>query len=156
MRTVTEGLCLAVIAALAIWGALQVPAASPGDTWAGIVPMGAALALLVIGLWITVGGLRQRTADGEAIASQPGGALHVVGLFIVAVLYQQSLRWFGYILPTAIAAPVVLSMFGVRSHVGLALSVVLCPLAFYLIFFVALGVFPPYGEVFDLMQAISG
>ena len=75
---------------------------------------------------------------------------------MVAVLYQQSLRCFGYVLPTAIAAPLVLFMFGVRSRIGLSLSVVLCPLVFYLVFFVALGVFPPYGEVFDLMHAIRG
>ena len=103
-----------------------------------------------------MGSFRKQAAAGEATATPSGGALHVVVLFVVALLYQQSLRWFGYILPTAIAAPVVLSMFGVRSPTGLALSVVLCPLAFYLIFFVALGVFPPYGEVFDLMQAIRG
>ena len=156
MRGVTEGLCLIVIAVFAIVGALQVPTASPGDTWAGIVPMGAALALLCIAVWMTVGSFRKQAAAGEAIATESAGALPVIALFVVALIYQQSLRWFGYVLPTAIAAPVVLTLFGVRSGVGLAISVVLCPLIFYLIFFVALGVFPPYGEVFDLMQAIRG
>ncbi|WP_209000640.1 hypothetical protein, partial [Labrenzia sp. DG1229] len=76
--------------------------------------------------------------------------------FVIALLYQQSIRWFGYVLPTALAAPVVLFLFGIRSRVGLAVSVILCPLIFHILFFELLGVFPPYGEVFDLLDWIKG
>ncbi|WP_170546006.1 tripartite tricarboxylate transporter TctB family protein [Ruegeria arenilitoris] len=155
MRAYTEGLVLALISLFALWGAWQVPAPSPGDTWAGIVPFSAALALLALSGVMLLGATRQ-TAGDTGNDQDSGATLQIIGLFIIALVYQQSFRWFGYLLPTAIAAPVVLSIFGVRSRIGLALSVVLCPLIFHLIFFVLLGVFPPYGEVFDLLSWIQG
>ncbi|MEX0349370.1 MAG: tripartite tricarboxylate transporter TctB family protein [Paracoccaceae bacterium] len=155
MRAYAEGFVLAVISIGAIWGAWQVPAASPGDTWAGIVPFSASVALLFLSGLMLVGAARH-AASGVTQKEDDSATLQIVGLFIIALLYQQSFRWFGYLLPTAIVAPVVLYIFGVRSWIGLGLSVVLCPLIFHLIFFVLLGVFPPYGEVFDLLSWIQG
>lgn len=155
MRAYAEGLVLALISIFAIWEAWQVPAASPGDTWAGIVPFSAALALLALSGVMVLSATRQ-TAGDTSDDQDSNATLQIIGLFIIAMLYQQSFRWFGYLLPTALVAPVVLFMFGVRSRTGLALSAVLCPLAFHIIFFELLGVFPPYGEVFDLLDAIRG
>ncbi|WP_170759047.1 tripartite tricarboxylate transporter TctB family protein [Ruegeria lacuscaerulensis] len=155
MRAYAEGLVLAAISFVAIWGAWQVPAASPGDTWAGIVPFAASVALLGLSTLLIAGASRQPAAAAPT-ASDNGATFQIVVLFIIALIYQQSFRWFGYLLPTAIVAPVVLYMFGVRNWVGLAISVVACPLFFHLIFFVLLGVFPPYGEVFDLLSWIQG
>lgn len=154
MRAYAEGSVLAFISILAIWGAWQVPAASPGDTWAGIVPFSASVALLFLSGLMLLSAARQ-TAATTLREQDDGATLQIIGLFVVALIYQQSFRWFGYLLPTAIAAPVVLYVFGVRSWIGLGLSVVLCPLVFHLIFFVLLGVFPPYGEVFDLLSWIQ-
>ncbi len=153
MRAYAEGLVLALISIVAIWGAWQVPAASPGDTWAGIVPFSASIALLFLSGLLLLGAVRQ-TAGDTGQEQDSGATLQIIGLFVIALIYQQSFRWFGYLLPTAIAAPVVLYFFGVRSWIGLAVSVVLCPLIFHLIFFVLLGVYPPYGEVFDLLSWI--
>ncbi|RBW55376.1 tripartite tricarboxylate transporter TctB family protein [Ruegeria sp. A3M17] len=155
MRAYAEGLVLALISIVAIWGAWQVPAASPGDTWAGIVPFSASIALLFLSGLLLLGAVRQ-TAGDTGQEQDSGATLQIIGLFIIALIYQQSFRWFGYLLPTAIAAPVVLYFFGVRSWISLAVSVVLCPLIFHLIFFVLLGVYPPYGEVFDLLSWIQG
>ncbi|WP_170415851.1 tripartite tricarboxylate transporter TctB family protein [Ruegeria atlantica] len=155
MRAYAEGLVLALISIVAIWGAWQVPAASPGDTWAGIVPFSASIALLFLSGLLLLSAVRQ-TAGDTGQEQDNGATLQIIGLFIIALIYQQSFRWFGYLLPTAIAAPIVLYFFGVRSWIGLALSVVLCPLIFHLIFFVLLGVYPPYGEVFDLLSWIQG
>ncbi|MBN3564335.1 tripartite tricarboxylate transporter TctB family protein [Aliamphritea spongicola] len=154
IRNICEALVLALLSAVAVWGALQVPDASPGETWAGIVPFGAAVALGVIAAISLLDALRSHRADTAGQSNQ--GARDVIILFIIAVLYQQSFSWFGYLLPTAIVAPVALYMFGVRSPLGLALSVILCPLAFHIIFFMLLGVYPPYGEVFDLNEFIQG
>ncbi|CUJ97895.1 Tripartite tricarboxylate transporter TctB family protein [Ruegeria denitrificans] len=155
MRAYAEGLVLAAISIFAIWGAWQVPAASLGDTWAGIVPFSASVALLFLSGLMLAGAARQ-TASGASHAQDNGATLQIIGLFIIAVIYQQSFRWFGYLLPTALVAPLVLYFFGVRSRIGLAVSVILCPLVFHLIFFVLLGVYPPYGEVFDLLSWIQG
>ncbi|MES0827140.1 tripartite tricarboxylate transporter TctB family protein [Ruegeria sp. SCP11] len=155
MRAYAEGLVLALIALFALWGAWQVPAASPGDTWAGIVPFSASVALLLLSGLMLAGAARQ-TAGDTGQDQDNRATLQIIGLFIIALLYQQSFRWFGYLLPTAIVAPVVLYFFGVRSRIGLILSMVFCPLVFHLIFFVLLGVFPPYGEVFDLLSWLQG
>ncbi|MES0880706.1 tripartite tricarboxylate transporter TctB family protein [Roseibium sp. SCP14] len=158
MKDVIEGLALLVLSLIAIWGAWQVPQAAPGETWAGLVPFGAALALFGLSLFLVTGGLRS-VSHGSGFDDQQTsttGTREILTLFLIALVYQQSFRWFGYVLPTAIVAPVVLYMFGVRNKVGLTASVFLCPLVFHIIFFELLGVFPPYGEVFDLLDAIRG
>lgn len=154
IRNICEALVLALLSAVAVWGAMQVPDASPGETWAGIVPFGAAVALGIIAAISLLDALRNTHTETTGQSNQ--GARDVIILFIIAVLYQQSFSWFGYLLPTAIVAPLALYLFGVRSPAGLALSVVLCPLAFHVIFFMLLGVYPPYGEVFDLNEFIQG
>lgn len=155
MRAYSEGLVLAVIALVGLLGAWQVPAASPGDTWAGIVPFSASLALLGLSA-IMLGSSAFAGASGREEERKQPFPTDVIGLFFVALLYQQSIRWFGYVLPTAVAAPIVLFLFGVRNPVGLATSLILCPLVFHILFFELLGVFPPYGEVFDLLDRIKG
>lgn len=153
MRAYAEGLVLAGLAVVALWGAWQVPGASPGDTWAGIVPFSAAIGLAILSAFLLLGAMRQ---PAEGTANDHAATASILGLFLIALLYQQSFRWFGYLLPTAIVAPVVLYMFSVRNLLGLALSMVLCPLVFHVIFFELLGVFPPYGEIFDLLDWIKG
>ncbi len=156
MRDVIEGFVLALLSLVAIWGAWQVPAASPGDTWAGIVPFAASVALLALSGLVLMNGLRLVLARQAAVEEGDTGTLNILILFAIALIYQQSFRWFGYVLPTAITAPVVLYIFGVRSRIGLAISVIVCPLIFHIIFFELLGVFPPYGEVFDLLDWFRG
>ncbi|WP_159087081.1 tripartite tricarboxylate transporter TctB family protein [Loktanella sp. Alg231-35] len=156
MERQAEGIVLAILAILAIWGAWQVPGASPGDTWAGIVPFSTSVALLVLSSLMILSSIRASSTGREMAGSESHGTVDILILFAIAMIYQQSFRWFGYVLPTAIVAPVVLYIFGVRSWVGLAVSVVLCPLIFHILFFVLLGVFPPYGEVFDLLDWLQG
>ncbi|WP_371170842.1 tripartite tricarboxylate transporter TctB family protein [Aliiroseovarius sp. 2305UL8-7] len=156
MRDMTEGLVLVLVSLLAIWGAWLVPAASPGDTWAGIVPFSASVALLVLASLLLIGGLRTTPSGPDVAEVNDSGTMDILVLFAIALIYQQSFRWFGYVLPTAIVAPVVLYLFGVRNWVGLAVSIVACPLTFHIIFFELLGVFPPYGEVFDLLDWFRG
>lgn len=157
----SEAIILLLLGISAIWGALQVPPASANETWAGTVPMGAAIFLVIIALWMVLSELsvpspKSGESDEAKQASDNSATLHVISLFAVAIVYQQSMRWFGYVLPTAIVAPVVLALFGVRNLMGLALAVALCPLVFHVIFFELLGVFPPYGEVFDLLDFLKG
>lgn len=156
MRAYAEGMVLMILGLVAVVGVWNVPAANDNETWAGIVPFGAGLGLLVIAGFMLLGARQTASAQGDQAPQNTGSVLYILGLFAIALLYQQSIRWFGYVLPTAIAAPVVLYIFGVRSWIGLAISVVVCPLIYHIIFFELLGVFPPYGEVFDLLDAIKG
>ncbi|MEP2027589.1 MAG: tripartite tricarboxylate transporter TctB family protein [Paracoccaceae bacterium] len=156
MRTMSEGVALLAISLFAIIGVWNVPAASDNETWAGVVPFGAGLGLLIISGMMIFGAFRNASDDQENTSAEASVTLEVLTLFAIALLYQQSMRWFGYVLPTAIAAPVVLYIFGVRNWIGLAISVVVCPLIYHVIFFELLGVFPPFGEVFDLLDTIKG
>jgi hypothetical protein len=45
--------------------------------------------------------------------------------------------------------PVVFYLFGVRSRLGLLFAAIIGPLVYYLIFFKALKVFPPYAPWLD-------
>lgn len=157
MRTSVEGLVIALVGAVAAWGAMQVPAAPEGETWAGVVPMAVAAGLLLAGLSMAVTGLRSALADGRIAGLVPSRtSLEVLGLLALSLAYQQSMVMCGYLLPTAIAAPIMLAAFGVRNIWGLAASVVICPLGFHVIFFELLGVFPPVGEIFDPLDLIRG
>ena len=156
MRDVIEGIVLALLSLVAIWGAWQVPAASPGDTWAGIVPFAASVTLLALSGLVLMNGLRLVQSRQVVVEERDTGTLDILILFAIALIYKQSFRCFGYVLPTAITAPVVLYIFDVRSRIGLAISVIVCPLIFHIIFFELLGVFPPYGEVFDLLDCFRG
>lgn len=155
MSKMIEALMLLIIGTGAVWGSLQVPDALPGETWAGIMPMGAALLLVLLSFWMGGRAIQSLGTDNGETGDH-FARLHVLTLFLIALIYQQSLRWFGYILPTAIVAPVVFYLFGLRNWWALVLTLLLCPLVFHLIFFVGLGVFPPYGEVFDLLDVLRG
>ena len=74
IRNICEALVLALLSAVAVWGALQVPDASPGETWAGIVPFGAAVALGVIAAISLLDALRSHRADtaGQSNQGSPG------------------------------------------------------------------------------------
>ncbi|NKB54400.1 MAG: hypothetical protein GKR97_19705 [Rhizobiaceae bacterium] len=80
----------------------------------------------------------------------------IVGLLTVAVLYVWLISKFGYLISTATIAPMVMWMFGMRNPLALVATAILCPATYHYTFFVALGVFPPYGEWFDLLDIIQG
>ncbi len=156
MNALSVGVVLFALGMFAVLGVWNVPAAANNETWAGVVPFGAGLGLLAISGLMIIGTFRAQPYGNSGTKQDHNSTLEILALFAIALLYQQSIRWFGYVLPTAISAPVVLYMFGVRSRIGLAISVVLCPLVYHTIFFVLLGVFPPFGEIFDLLDAIQG
>ncbi len=160
MKRALEGAVVFLIGAIGIWGALKVPSAAPGETWAGLFPMFASAALVGIGAALATGAMKAAPSGvAKEMSEQSGDASNmwkVFALLVISLAYFQTITLFGYLIPTAIAAPLVLSLFGVRSPLGLAISAVVCPLVFHVIFFEGLGVFPPYGEAFDLLDVIQG
>lgn len=113
-------------------------------TWGGessrLFPMIVSFALMCFGISLVLTGVRK---PANAIALSPE-IWRVIGLALLGILYIAAIGRLGYIISTGIAAPVALWIFGVRSRLGLALSALLCPLIYHLIFFVALNVYPPY------------
>ncbi|REG82135.1 tripartite tricarboxylate transporter TctB family protein [Marinomonas pollencensis] len=155
MRKLIEGMVISLIGLSAVWGAYQIPAAQEGETWAGLVPMIVAVCLSLGGAIIVIGGFTESTITKSNVSFRPSTTIiEVSGLAVLAFSYHYAISAFGYLLPTALVAPIALYTFGVRSPIGLAVSIVLCPLVFHTIFFELLGVFPPYGTVFDPLDLI--
>ena len=156
-----EGAALAAIGLFGAWGAWLVPSAPEGETWAGMLPMLTSMAILAGGITVGVQGWRaaaesqtdsdatsesesDKTDESRAAAS---GLIKVLLLFLLALAYYQAVVWAGYVLPTAVAASCVFAIFGFRKPMPLIAAAVLCPLCFYLLFFVALGAYPPQGWI---------
>lgn len=144
--------------------ALAIPASYDGSTAARILPVTVSATLVVLGaadLWHGLGGERAKTErDGAPTRPVPASAMAgtggVLGLLILTVLYLAMVAKIGYLLSTALAAPAALALFGIRSPLGLLVSAVVCPLVYHLIFFKLIGIFPPYGAWFDLLDVFPG
>ena len=80
----------------------------------------------------------------------------IFALASLSIGYVLLITHFGYLVSTSVVAPVALFLFGIRSRTGLLAAIILCPLVYHVIFFVGLGVFPPYGLQFDLLDLIQG
>lgn len=124
-----------------------------------IFPLGASLLITGLGC-LQVMSARPRTTDKTnevvgAVKQDPSSALPLSGLFVVSIVYALSINYVGYLLATAFIAPIAFYLFGIRSKLGLMLTFFLCPVVFHLIFFFGLGVFPPYGQWFDLLDVIQ-
>ena len=104
---------------------------------------------------ILLGGLLLRpSADEEAPATSiPRGPFYLLALVII---YLWLIGKFGYLISTAAIAPVTLWLFGIRNPTTLAVAAIAIPAAYHVLFFEVLGVFPPYGEWFDLFDVIGG
>ncbi|SFI25461.1 tripartite tricarboxylate transporter TctB family protein [Jannaschia pohangensis] len=151
-QTTIVGAVLTVFGIAALVACFQIDLDRDGGWGARIFPLAAAGALVVLGLVELAKGLR----EGRAIPLPAFDGWAVTGLLILALGYAWAIGLVGYLVSTAIAAPLALLLFGIRDWRGLLAAAVLCPVIYHLIFFVGLGVFPPYGRWFDLLDVIQG
>ncbi len=126
-------------------------APDPDGGWgARIFPLVGSLAVVMCGAVECFARPTQaRTPEHQA-------TLRVIALLIVSIAYIWLIGRFGYLLSTAVAAPLALWLFGIRKRIGLAAAAILCPAIYHLLFFEALGVFPPLGDWFDLLDVFAG
>ncbi|ABD53644.1 tripartite tricarboxylate transporter TctB family protein [Jannaschia sp. CCS1] len=122
-----------------------------GRWGARFFPLAGSLAVLALGiaeLW----GAKPSASTAFDRRHMPA----IVALLLLSLAYVWSISAVGYLLSTALAAPLALFIFGVRHPIGLCAAALLCPALYHAIFFVALGVFPPLGRWFDLLDVIGG
>lgn len=105
--------------------------------------------LIGAGALLLLGALETLTTH-QSKAETPVGLVRILLLLALALGYVFGIGGIGYLAATAIAAPLVLVLFGRRRPRDLLAAAALCPIAYHLVFFVGLGVFPPYGAWFDL------
>ncbi len=118
-----------------------------GGESARLFPFSVSLVLILLGallLW--------RGKDSFTLGEEAG---KVLLLALCGFGYVWLITKLGYLIATGLTAPLVFRIFGVTSPVGLAITAIACPIVFHLIFFVGLGVFPPYGEWFDFLYILT-
>ena len=153
-RSVIVGAALTVLGLGAGYYASLIPQGAEGGTGgARIFPYIASGAILVCGLIELASGLRDRFQTLPRLTSQPG---EIATLLALAIGYVWLVSKLGYLIATGLITPAAMWLFGIRNWFGLLLSAFICPAIYYLIFFELLGVFPPYGEWFDLLDVLQG
>ncbi|MFL4471103.1 tripartite tricarboxylate transporter TctB family protein [Tateyamaria armeniaca] len=99
--------------------------------------MAGSISLVVLGVAELWGARPSQLSDRRHLPA-------ILALLLLSVAYVWSISVVGYLLSTAVAAPLALVIFGVRNPIGLCAAAVLCPALYHGVFFVALGVFPPW------------
>ena len=140
------GYALATLGVLA--GVASLLIGGPNGDWGPrTMPLLAAVTLAVAGLAI----LRAPTAAG---ATEWDGAAKAGLLLALAALYVPIVDRLGYLAATALAAPAAAALFGARRPWILIAVAIAAPVALHLLFFRILGVFPPMGAWFDLLDHV--
>ena len=148
----TVGLGLAAVGAAAAAASLGIGSGSGAGSWGPrAVPLLAAGALVLAGL---AESRTARPAPAAGPAQGAGDERPAWALLAVAVLHVLLLGRVGFLLSTALTAPAVFWLFGVRGFVRLLVAAILLPLALHAVFFRFLGVFPPRGSWFDLLDLL--
>ncbi|MFQ6550746.1 tripartite tricarboxylate transporter TctB family protein [Aestuariibius insulae] len=130
-----------------------IPLDQYGRWGARMFPLGASIVLICLGA-VEVISSSPKASQTKAELKRNGPA--ILALLGLSLLYIWAMARFGYLASTFVAAPVALWIFGVRHPLGLLLAAFLCPGMYHLIFFELLGVFPPLGDWFDLLDVFGG
>lgn len=141
------GMALILIGIGATATAMSISLDQYGRWGARYFPLAGSLALIALGV------AELRSAPGPRLDRHHWPA--IAALLTLAVAYVWAISAVGYLVATALAAPIALWIFGVRSAIGLAAAAVLCPAIYHLVFFELLGVFPPLGHWFDLLDVLG-
>lgn len=153
-RAALVGGAVCLIGLGAVYGALQIPRGAEGGMGgARIFPYLASGAILIFGVLEFQRGIRGIDPTRFALTKVP---FEIVSLLALAIAYAWLITKFGYLIASGLVAPAALFLFGIRSPLGLIAAMVICPTVYHLTFFELLGVFPPFGEWFDLLDIIQG
>ena len=155
------GLALVALGFVAGIASLLVGSWADGAWGPRILPLLAAATLVATGAVVTLApqapsslAVEGEAAAGGASAEPPASEFGPAWLVGLAVLYVLAIDRLGYLVATALAAPAAFWLFGVRRPLALSIAATLVPLALHLAFFRLLGVFPPLGRWFDLLDHV--
>ena len=143
------GVALVLVGASAMLTSMGIALDQYGRWGARLFPLAGSLALILLGV------AELRNAPGAGVVERRHVPA-IAALVVLSVGYVWAISAVGYLIATAVAAPMALVIFGVRRPLGLTVAAVLCPMAYHVVFFEILGVFPPLGRYFDLLDVIGG
>ena len=147
------GSILILFGAGALLASFDIPLDPDGQLGARTFPVLAAGVIFILGVIEMISGITQDSIDPKE--SDRKILIQVLLLLGLSLFYVWIMAKIGYLISTAITAPLVLMLFGVRNRIALVIAAILCPVTYHLLFFVGLGVFPPYGEWFDLLDLLE-
>lgn len=152
------GIVLTLLGVGASLAALSIDLDYQGGWGPRTFPAIAAISLLIMGLIELAGalrGIRQQAPEITLKQVGRGSGPRIAALLVLAIAYTWLTSRTGYLLSTAVATPLVMLLFNVRNPLVLGSAALLCPLVYHAIFFVGLGVFPPFAEWFDLAEILG-
>ena len=129
---------------------IDIPRDPDGGLGARVFPMMSSGALILLGTIGFLTGLKPVAALKEKTDSRL--LMQIAAALALSLFYVWIISKLGYLISTALVAPAILLLFGIRSPLGLLIAAIVCPAVYHAIFFMGLGVFPPYGEWFDLLD----
>lgn len=147
--TVTS-IALALIGAGAMLASIDIPRDPDGGLGARVFPMMSSGALILLGTIGFLAGLKPVAARKEKTDSRL--LVQITAVLALSLFYVWIIGKLGYLISTALVAPSILLLFGVHNPLVLLTAAIVCPAVYHAIFFMGLGVFPPYGEWFDLLD----
>ena len=146
------GSAIVTLGVMAMNFALAIAPDPDGTFGARTFPIIGSVALILLGGLEALRGIRGHV-EPTTLSEDP---LAVFALLFLSIGYILMVAKLGYLVSTAFAAPVAMWLFGIRNIVGLLIATIVCPAAYHFIFFEILGVFPPFGEWFDLLDILKG
>lgn len=155
--TMIIGLGLTGLGLAAVVASFGINLDHDGGWGARTFPLVGSATLVVLGvIEMLKGRAMQPVPTNTQETSEANPLARIITLLILSFAYLWLIGKIGYLISTGLAAVAALMVFGIRNPLGLTLAAILCPLVYHLIFFVLLGVFPPYGEWFEPLDIIQG
>lgn len=151
--TVTS-LALLLIGICSVVVSLDIPKDPDGGLGARVFPMMSSGALVLLGVLGILSGIKGYSNERKEKKGE-NFFLKITGLLVLSLFYVWIISKLGYLISTALVSPLILLLFGVRNLAGLLIAAIICPVVYHAVFFIGLGVFPPYGEWFDLLDVIQ-
>ena len=152
-QTTVTSMALLLIGAGAMVASIDIPRDPDGGLGARVFPMISSGALILLGILGSLAGLKE-VAPQKAKTSNKV-LVQIAILLLLSLFYVWLISKLGYLISTALVAPMILMLFGIRNALGLTIAAIVCPIIYHAIFFIVLGVFPPYGEWFDLLDLLQ-
>lgn len=144
---------LALIGVVALLASFDIPRDPDGRLGARVFPLIAAGSLVLLGTIGFLADLKPAAKTGNEDEESKNNLVQIFLLLVLSIFYIWLISKLGYLISTAITAPLILMLFGVyKRPFILIIAAIACPLIYHAIFFIGLGVYPPFGEWFDLLD----
>lgn len=149
------GIAVIAVGVFFLWGAAQIETFGGDVIESDLIPRAVSILTCFAGVLLVVSSLKAPQRSGGQAAAFRDFALITLPLAALILFYVLLWKWFGFLLATLLAAPVIFWTFGNRGwRTGLALPFAIAVL-FYVLFFRIMGIFDAPGTVIDFAAIVG-